>query len=137
MSANGGTGAADLARIKGDTRPIATSAELGAMLRAMLTVLEAEREALTTLDLDGILGASGSKGALCGRLEATRPSAMDEECRGMLEAARHLNEVNRQLRNLVAANVSARLEALTGVPATYDARGGAPAAAYAYAGARG
>ena len=55
---------------------------------------------------------------------------LDEECRGLLDAARRLNEVNRQVRNLIAANVSARLDALTGAPALYRAPG------YAYAAAR-
>ncbi|MEA1157669.1 hypothetical protein U8M34_29400, partial [Klebsiella pneumoniae] len=59
------------------------------------------------------------------------PSEIDEECRGLLEAARRLNEVNRQVRNLIAANVSQRLDALVGSPALYRA-----APAYAYAGAR-
>ena len=34
-----------------------------------------------------------------------------------------LNEVNRQVRNLIAANVGARLEALTGAPRLYRGRG--------------
>ena len=53
-----------------------------------------------------------------------------------LDAAKRLNEVNRQLRNLIAANVSARLEALTGSPGAYGARAGMSAPAYAYAGVR-
>ena len=65
-------------------------------------------------------------------MEGAEPALIDEECRGLLDAARRLNEVNRQVRNLVAANVAARLDALTGSPALYRAR-----PAYAYAGARG
>lgn len=53
----------------------------------------------------------------------------------MLDAARRLNEVNRQVRNLIAANVAARLDALTGSPALYNAPGNARAA-YAYTGGR-
>ena len=50
-----------------------------------------------------------------------------------------MNEVNRQLRNLIAANVSARLDALTGGPSLYRGQGARPngfVPAYAYAGAR-
>jgi hypothetical protein len=56
---------------------------------------------------------------------------VDAECRGLLDAARRLNEVNRQVRNLIAANVSSRLDALTGSPALYK-----PGPAYADAGTR-
>lgn len=96
----------------------------------MLAVLQSERQALAGLDIDAISGAAYDKTALCGRLDATGPDEIDEECRGMLDAARRLNEVNRQLRNLIAANVSARLDALTGAPALYRNR---PAYAYAAA----
>ena len=60
---------------------------------------------------------------------------IDEECRGLMDAARRLNEVNRQVRNLIAANVAARLDALTGSPALYRA-GAAGRSAYAWAGQR-
>lgn len=108
-------------------------------LRQMIAVLQAERQALAGLDLDAIMGCANEKVALCGTLDACGPfaegHAFDEECRGLLDAARRMNEVNRQVRNLIAANVSARLDALTGMPALYRA-GGAGAAAYTYAGAR-
>ena len=105
-------------------------------LRQMLAVLQAERQALAGLDLDAIMGAAHEKRDLCGRLDGTVADGLDEECRGLLDAARRLNEVNRQVRNLIAANVSARLDALTGSPALYRAAGtGRPA--YAYAGQRG
>ena len=97
----------------------------------MLAVLQAERQALAGLDLDAIMGAAVEKTALCGTLDTSGALGVDEECRGMLDAARRLNEVNRQIRNLIAANVSARLDALTGAPALYRAPG------YAYAAARG
>src|SRR6202007_872202 len=78
---------------------------------------------------------------LCDTLEGTEPEAVDAECKGLLEAARRLNEVNRQLRNLIAANISARLEALTGGVPRYRGPATGPAAAYApayaYAGNRG
>ncbi len=100
-------------------------------LRQMLAVLQTERQALAALDLDAILGASADKQALCGRLDSSDGFEVDEECRGMLDAARRLNEVNRQVRNLISANVSARLDALTGAPSLYRA-----GAAYSYAAAR-
>ena len=52
--------------------------------------------------------------SLCGTLDECGPfveaSQIDEECRGLLDAARRLNEVNRQVRNLIAANVAAMLK---------------------------
>ena len=104
--------------------------ELRETLRQMLAVLEAERQALAEMDLDAILGAADNKQALCGTLDQSNDIELDEECRGLLDAARRLNDVNRQIRNLVAANVSARLDALTGSAALYRA---APAAAYSVA----
>lgn len=109
-------------------------------LRQMIAVLQAERQALAGLDLDAIMGCAQDKVALCGTLDGCGPIAesfaLDEECRGLLDAARRMNEVNRQVRNLIAANVSARLDALTGSPALY--RAGNPAlSAYTYAGACG
>ena len=105
--------------------------DLRETIRQMLAVLQAERQALAGLDLDAILGAAAEKTALCGRLGTSGTPEIDEECRGMLDAARRLNEVNRQIRNLIAANVSARLDALTGAPMLYRSP------AYAYAGVRG
>lgn len=106
-------------------------------LRQMLAVLELERQALAALDLDAILGASVDKTALCGTLDRSGELAIDEECRGLLDAARRMNDVNRQVRNLLAANVSARLDALTGSPQLYRTQGqGFKGATYAYAGGR-
>jgi hypothetical protein len=96
----------------------------------MVATLQEERQALAGLDLDGIVAASTLKGSLCDALGTADPAEVDDECRGLLEAARRLNEVNRQVRNLIAANVSARLDAIVGSPALYKA-----APAYAYAGA--
>lgn len=102
-------------------------------LRQMLAVLRAERHALAGIDVDAIMGASVEKSGLCDLLATTAPDGVDEECRGLLDAARRLNEVNRQVRNLIAANVSARLDALTGGPRSYRADGRARAP-YAWAG---
>lgn len=104
-------------------------------LRQMIAVLEAERQALAGLDMDAIMGTALDKQKLCGTLDQSGASEVDEECRGMLETAKRLNEVNRQVRNLIAANVSSRLETLTGSPAVYRA-GNGPRAAYSYAAAR-
>jgi hypothetical protein len=103
--------------------------ELRDTLRQMLAVLQAERQALAGLDVDAIVGAAVDKQKLCGQLGGA--SEIDEECRGLLDAARRLNEVNRQVRNLIAANVQARLDALVGAPQLYRA-----GPAYAYAGGR-
>jgi len=108
-----------------------TQDELRETLRQMLAVLQAERQALAGLDIDAIVGASVDKNALCGWLDRTGALEIDEECRGMLDAARRLNEVNRQVRNLIAANVQARLDALMGQPSLYKA-----GPSYAYAGGR-
>lgn len=109
---------------------MSTSMTLRESLRQMVAVLQEERQALAGLDLDAIMGAAVSKQGLCDMLEGRDPNEVDDECRGLLEAARRLNEVNRQVRNLIAANVSQRLDALVGSPALYRAR-----PAYAYAGA--
>ena len=106
--------------------------ELRETLRQMVAVLQAERQALAGLDLEVLMGTANDKQALCGVLGEVRVEEVDEECRGLLDAARKLNEVNRQVRNLIAANVSSRLDALTGSPAVYRA-GPGNRAAYAYA----
>ncbi|MCB2072921.1 MAG: flagellar protein FlgN [Novosphingobium sp.] len=104
------------------------SSELRETLRQMLAVLQAERQALADMNLDAILGTADDKQAICGKLDQPNEGEIDEECRGMLDAARRLNEVNRQVRNLIAANVTARLNALTGSAEIYNAT---PAYSYA------
>lgn len=96
--------------------------ELRDSLRKMIAVLEDERQALAGLDVDAISAAATSKRMLCNRLDQATALSLDAECRGLAESARRLNEMNRQVRNLVAANVSARLDMLTGSPALYHAR---------------
>ncbi|WP_159980409.1 MULTISPECIES: flagellar protein FlgN [unclassified Novosphingobium] len=93
--------------------------ELSGALRQMLAVLEDERQALAGLDLDAIVGTTFDKDRLCGALDSLGAIHLDEECRSMLDAARRLNEVNRQVRNIIAANVTRRLNALTGSPQLY------------------
>lgn len=123
------------------TTPTSTARPLRDSLRQMVALLQDERQALAGLDLEAIAGCAYDKHELCDALDGTEPEAIDAECKGLLEAARRLNEVNRQLRNLIAANISARLEALTGGVPRYRGAATGPAAAYApayaYAGNRG
>ena len=95
------------------------SARLSEALRQMLALLEGERQALAALDLERILVCANGKQDLCGRIEARGHDPMDDECRGLLDAVARVNDVNRRLRNLIAANVEARLDALTGRVAVY------------------
>ncbi|WP_318248300.1 flagellar protein FlgN [Novosphingobium percolationis] len=101
--------------------PIAHPLELRETLRQMLAVLEDERHALAGLDVDAIMGCAVGKDMLCERLDGAAAELVDAECRGMLDAARRLNEANRRVRNLIAANVAQRLDAMTGQPALYRA----------------
>jgi hypothetical protein len=87
-------------------------------LRQMLALLEGERQALAGLDLERIITCADGKQRLCADLDADLEAAevlkLDEECEGLLNAVRRLNDINRRLRNMIADNVSARLGALTG-----------------------
>jgi hypothetical protein len=98
-----------------------TIADMRTTMRRMVAVLQAERQALAALDLEGILATALDKRDLCDCIDPAAGIAQDAECRGLLETAKRLNEANRQVRNLLAANVSARLEALTGFRPLYDA----------------
>ena len=101
------------------TQEQSSAASVADSLRQMLAVLEQERQALAGLEIDGLLASSASKELLCQVLSPVEPSAIDEECRGLLRSAREMNDVNRKVRNLLAANVASRLEALTGTPGAY------------------
>lgn len=105
------------------TAAASRSPELRDTLRQMLAVLQQERHALAGLDLDMIVGCAASKSDLCGTLADAAAATVDEECRGLLDAARRLNEANRKVRNLIAANVASRLDALTGSAPLYRAGG--------------
>lgn len=83
-------------------------------LHQMIALLEGERQALAALDLERILVCAQGKGDLTDQLGRYRSEYLDEECRGLLDAAKRLNAINRKMRNLIAANVQARLGALTG-----------------------
>ena len=89
-------------------------------LRQMLALLEGERQALAALDLERIITCADGKQTLCDALDG-RSAEIDEECRGLLDAVKRMNEVNRKLRNLLAANVQARLSSLTGNFTVYEA----------------
>jgi hypothetical protein len=96
-------------------------------LRQMIAVLEEERQALATLDADALFEASRTKETLCGALMPFGPDALDPHARELARTAQQLNEVNRRVRNLLAANVAARLEALRGSHHTYSRTGTASA----------
>ncbi|MEL7446514.1 MAG: flagellar protein FlgN [Pseudomonadota bacterium] len=89
-------------------------------LRQMIAVLEQERQALASLDRDGLIEAAREKEALCEKLAPVGPDMLDPQTRDLAETARQLNEVNRRVRNLLAANVATRLEAIGGKRATYQ-----------------
>lgn len=93
--------------------------KLADQLRQMLAVLDTERQALAALDIDALMMSTQDKHSLCSLLETQAADGLDDECRTLVEAARHRNEVNRRVRNLMAANVAARLDALTASPGTY------------------
>jgi hypothetical protein len=96
------------------------TAPLRDSLRQMLALLEGERQALAALDLERIITCADGKHSICDALDG-RGTEIDEECRGLLDAVKRMNEVNRKLRNLLAANVQARLSSLTGNFAVYEA----------------
>lgn len=91
-------------------------------LKTMLALLEGERAALASMDMERILTCADGKLELCERIEREAISGVDEECHGLLDAVHRLNAINRKLRNLIAANVQQRLAALTGAGGTYGAR---------------
>ena len=94
-------------------------ADLTGKLRQMIAVLEEERQALATLDTDALICSTQAKEALCDALTPLGAGGLASEARSLAETAQQLNEVNRRVRNLLAANVAARLEALSGNRATY------------------
>ena len=98
-------------RVQGEP---ALGLHLAANLRQMIAVLEQERQALAALDADGLICSARDKEALCDALAGIGPQALNGETRALAETAHQLNEVNRRVRNLLAANVAARIEALGG-----------------------
>lgn len=105
---------------------------LPATLRQMIAVLEKERQALATLDADELFEAAREKDTLCDVLAPVVPEALDHETRPLVETAQQLNDVNRRVRNLLAANVASRLEALGAPRAAYQAGHNRSAYGHAY-----
>ncbi len=97
---------------------VSTNVEVS--LRQMIAALDSERQALAALDLDALSMASNTKLALCEDVGMLSADGLNDECLGLIRAAKQKNEVNRQIRNLLAANVAARLDALTGRPGLYQ-----------------
>lgn len=93
--------------------------QLRESLKKMLVLLEGERTALASLDMEHILTCADGKVELCQQIEREARGGVDEECHGLLDAAHRLNEINRKLRNLIAANVQSRLSSLTGAVGMY------------------
>ena len=98
---------------------MSTEKPLREALRQMLALLEGERQALAGLDLERILTCAGGKIELCERIERGAAGQLDEEERALLDAVTRLNDINRKMRNLIAANVEARLALLTGSVGLY------------------
>ncbi|MDJ0643662.1 MAG: flagellar protein FlgN [Erythrobacter sp.] len=88
-------------------------------LRQMIAVLEQERQALASLDIDALTVSTRAKETLCDALMPIGSGELGAEARELARTAQQLNDVNRRVRNLLAANVSARLEALGGARTTY------------------
>ncbi len=97
-----------------------TGSDLTGNLRQMIAVLERERQALATLNADELFEASDRKQALCNTLRPFGADALDLQSRELAKTAQALNDINRRVRNLLAANVSARLEALGSSQHTYS-----------------
>ena len=94
--------------------------DIAGRLRQMLALLEGERQALAGLDLERILTCAQGKLDMCDLLSATDTTALDDECMGLLDSVRRVNETNRRLRNLIATNMAARFAALTGSVRLYS-----------------
>lgn len=92
------------------------------LLRQMLAALDAERQALAAVDLEALIAVTGDKRELCTMLEANIRTAVGGEAMALLESAKRQNEINRKVRNLLAANVEARLDRLSPSAGLYTAR---------------
>ncbi|WP_298307480.1 flagellar protein FlgN [uncultured Erythrobacter sp.] len=87
--------------------------DLHGNLRQMIAVLQAERQALATLEAKSLSAVTREKESLCDVLADIDHFAIDDDARALSETAKSLNEVNRRVRNLLAANVAGRLDALS------------------------
>lgn len=88
------------------------ASELTGNLRQMIAVLQSERQALATLEADALFEVTQVKDTLCARIAGFDPQTIDEEARALAQTAKSLNEANRRVRNLLAANVAERLGTL-------------------------
>ncbi len=88
-------------------------------LRQLIAVLDKERQAIAGLELDDITIAAQTKLAVCGAIEKISSDDIDDEIQAMILSARDMNETNRQIRNLVANNIDARIKTLTGSSGLY------------------
>lgn len=100
---------------------IAADPAMTGNLRQMIAALEEERQALAALDSDRLYEATRVKDELCAALAPLGERPLDPQTRDLVETARTLNDVNRRVRNLLAANVAARLDALGGGRPAYSA----------------
>jgi flagellar biosynthesis/type III secretory pathway chaperone len=89
-----------------------TPTDLTGNLRQMIAVLETERQALATLQPDALMAVTREKEGLCDILAQPGARPLDEKTRALVETAKSLNDANRRVRNLLAANVAGRLDAL-------------------------
>lgn len=96
--------------------------DLHGNLRQMIAVLQDERQALATLEADALNTVTHKKDNLCEALAHLNPSDIDAEARALVETAKSLNDVNRRVRNLLAANVTGRLNALGAERHAYTAQ---------------
>lgn len=88
-------------------------------LRQLIAVLDKERQAIAGLELDDITIAAQSKLAVCGKIEQISADDLDDETRAMILSARDMNETNRQIRNLIAANIETRIKTIAGSSSLY------------------
>ena len=100
---------------------VMTPAETAHHLRQMIAALEAERQALAALDLEALVAATHEKQALCSTLAPVAALPDEADCRALAQSARALNEINRRVRNLLAAQVAARIDGLAGQARPYSA----------------
>ncbi|MEM7779373.1 MAG: flagellar protein FlgN [Pseudomonadota bacterium] len=95
--------------------------DLSDSLRQMIAVLEKERQALAGLNSDDLFETALIKQQLCDAIAPFGPEALDPQTRDLVTTAKALNDVNRRVRNLLAANVATRLEALGSASPSYSA----------------
>ncbi|MCJ7420387.1 hypothetical protein [Sphingomicrobium astaxanthinifaciens] len=96
------------------------SADIQAALRHILALLDRERQAFATLDIDLMAACVDDKVSSCDLLEGAQANELNEETLELLHAARRQNEINRRMRNILASNVQERLQRITGRDHSYS-----------------